>query len=253
MLKTGIWWLNASLSLVWNLRKGTVSKLRAQSEELGDAYVYKRVHQWAKNRLLFAGVKVEVKGIENIPPQYLAREMNDLPQPKPNALFVSNHQSNFDILTILGYLPCDVGFIAKTELAQFKTFAYWMREIHCLFLDRNDMKQSMQTIVDGVKAIKNGQAMVVFPEGTRSKGKAHHEFKAGSLKLATKANAPIIPLTVDGAYKAMEGNPHGFIRKANVTLTIHEPIYTEGMSKEEQIALPARLEEIIFKDVKEND
>ena len=68
------------------------------------------------------------------------------------------------------------------------------------------MKQSAQTIIDGIKQLKAGINMVIFPEGTRSKGAPVGEFKAGSFKLATKSKAPIVPVTIDGTYKVMEGN-----------------------------------------------
>ena len=86
--------------------------------------------------------------------------------------------------------------------------------------------------------------MVIFPEGTRSKCGQIGEFKAGSFKLATKAKVPIVPITIDGTYKLLEAN-RGRIRPADVRVTIHPAIQTEGISREEEYALPERVKGII--------
>ena len=70
----------------------------------------------------------------------------------------------------------------------------WMKRIHCIFLDRKDIKQSAKTILEGIRILKSGHSMVVFPEGTRSKGEQMGEFKAGSFKLATKSKFLLFPL-----------------------------------------------------------
>ena len=116
------------------------------------------------------------------------------------------------------------------------------------FMDRNDMKQSAQTIIDGIKQLKAGINMVIFPEGTRSKGAPVGEFKAGSFKLATKSKAPIVPVTIDGTYKVMEGNKNK-IKPAEINLIIHEPIYTDKLTKEEIAELPEKVRSIIVADL----
>jgi 1-acyl-sn-glycerol-3-phosphate acyltransferase len=80
--------------------------------------------------------------------------------------------------------------------------------------------------------LKKGYSMVIFPEGTRSRGKTMGEFKAGSLRIAIKANVPIVPVTINGSYKLME--ERGFIIKpAEVEIVISEPIETAGLTKEQ--------------------
>ena len=75
--------------------------------------------------------------------------------------------------------------------------------------------------------------MVVFPEGTRSKGGAMGEFKAGSFKLATKSGAPIVPLTIDGTSRLLEGNKGRISKGEKIDLYIHKPIDVKSLSKEE--------------------
>ena len=86
--------------------------------------------------------------------------------------------------------------------------------------------------------------MVVFPEGTRSKGEQMGEFKAGSFKLATKAKVPIIPVTIDGSYKIMEGNKYR-ICPAKVNVYVHKPIETALIPKEQESKLPELVQKII--------
>ena len=82
--------------------------------------------------------------------------------------------------------------------------------------------------------------MVIFPEGTRSKGGICHEFKAGSFKLATKSNVLLVPVTIDGTYNLREANEKKRIKGASVDLIIHKPINVATLSKEEIAELPKK-------------
>ena len=93
--------------------------------------------------------------------------------------------------------------------------------------------------------------MVIFPEGTRSKGGPHHEFKPGSFKLAFMSGAPIVPVTIDGTWRIYEGQKK--VKKGqHVRLIIHDPIETAGLSKEEQSKIPEMVEKIVCEPLKEN-
>lgn len=116
-------------------------------------------------------------------------------------------------------------------------------------MDRHDMKQSAQVIIDGIKQLKSGINMVIFPEGTRSKTGALGDFKAGSFKLATKSKCPIVPITIDGTRNIMEANNY-FIKKQNINLYIHPPIDVTTLTKEETAELPDKVKEIIESDLK---
>ncbi|PMU48000.1 1-acyl-sn-glycerol-3-phosphate acyltransferase, partial [Pseudomonas sp. GP01-A3] len=80
-----------------------------------------------------------------------------------------------------------IGFIAKMEITKLPIVPGWMEQMHCVFMDRSDRRQSLKAIKDGVEKLKNGHSLVIFPEGTRSKGTQMGEFKSGSLHLATKS------------------------------------------------------------------
>lgn len=173
---------------------------------------------------------VNVHGLENIP--------------EGPVLFVSNHQSNMDIAIICGFIDKPKGFIAKKELKKLPLISKWITLAGSIYLDRDNPRKSMEGILEGIKTLKNGHSLVVFPEGTRSRGDKMGEFKAGSFKLATKSKVPIVPLTIDGTYRVMEANKV-LIKPSNINFYVHKPIYTDKLSKEELAKLPETVEDII--------
>ena len=173
---------------------------------------------------------VNVHGLENIP--------------EGPVLFVSNHQSNMDIAIICGFIDKPKGFIAKKELKKLPLINKWITLAGSIYLDRENPRKSMEGILEGIKTLKNGHSLVVFPEGTRSRGDKTGEFKSGSFKLATKSKVPIVPLTIDGTYRVMEANKI-LIKPSNINFYVHKPIYTDKLSKEEIAKLPETVEHII--------
>ncbi len=218
-----------TISKLWALRrqKGKISEEAYRRKAYDIAMAFGLCHVKA------TGSTITVKGHENVPKEGAV-------------LFVANHQSNFDIGIMLGYIQKEKGFISKEELAKVPILSHWMQEINCVFMDRSDMKKSLKAITDAITHLKNGYSMVIFPEGTRNKGGETKEFKAGSFKPATKAGVPIVPVTIDGSYRIMEANDNR-IKGAEVTLTIHPAIPTAELSREETAALPERVRDIIVK------
>jgi len=222
MLRTLFFYPCIIISLIFaNIVYGTKMRFLDKKEDKSEreAYIYKSTSSWAKFILKIAGAKVTVKGADNIPKD-------------KTVLFVSNHQSNFDIPLLMACIDVPKGFIAKKELENWPFISKWMRHIHCIFMDRSNLRKSAEAIVDGIKLLKSGYSMVIFPEGTRSKGKPVDEFKAGSFKLATKSKCPIIPLTINGTYKLLEAN-NNRVKSAEIELIIHEPIDVTKLSSEE--------------------
>jgi 1-acyl-sn-glycerol-3-phosphate acyltransferase len=178
------------------------------------------------------GTDVQVSGRENIP--------------EGPVLYVANHQGLFDILAFLGHLGKPVGFIAKKEINKLYIIRTWMGLINCVFIDRADRRQSMKAINQGIESLKNGHSLVIFPEGTRSRGNQLNEFKPGSLRLATKANVPIVPVTIDGTYQMLEkGN--GRIQGSTISMTIHNPILPETYETMKSAELANELQAIVQK------
>lgn len=185
---------------------------------------------FSRSLLTLAGAKVTVFGIEHIPVA-------------DTVCFVSNHQGIADILVISGFVQKVVGFIAKKELKRAPILNIWMLIINCIFIDRGNIRQAAQVIERGAEYIRRGYPMVVFPEGTRSRGPAMGRFKRGSIKLALRSDSLIVPLTVNGTYKLFE--EYKSVTPSNVELVIHPPIDTGTLTAAERKELPATLHRII--------
>lgn len=196
-----------------------------------ELYIHLITTRWANFMMKLSGATITVKGSENIPED-------------DAVLFISNHQSNFDIPLLMSQLNKPKGFIAKKELESWPGISLWMKYINCVFMDRKNIRKSAEAIVQGINILKSGYSMVIFPEGTRSKGGPTNEFKAGSFKLATKSKVSIIPVTINGSYKLFEET--GKFTKGSVEIVIHPMIDTKNLSKEQIATLPEDVEKIIL-------
>ena len=94
-----------------------------------------------------------------------------------------------------------------------------MELLDCVFIDRDSPRKAMEAMRQAQTMLEQGKSMVVFPEGTRSRGDQMNEFKAGAFRMACKAGAPVVPVAIDGSYKIMEAN-HNLMKPAHVTITI---------------------------------
>ena len=201
-----------------------------EGEEAYTAYVTDVVQNWCRKRLKEAGAEIEVHGLEKIPDR--------------NVLFVCNHLSNLDFAVLLAEIKRPFGFVAKIELKKVPMISKWMEKINCLFMDRSDMKQQLQVILEGIKMLKEGKNLLIFPEGTRSRDGKMLEFKAGSFKLAIKSKVPIVPLTIKGTADILENNGN-ILHPGKVQLYVHDPVYTENLEKEQLGSLHTTIEKIV--------
>ena len=114
----------------------------------------------------------------------------------------------------------------------------WMKALYCLFLDRDDIKAGLKTILQGIEYIKRGISICIFPEGTRNHSDTMMPFKEGSLKMAEKTGCPIIPMAITNSAEMFE-NHIPFIRKCHVILEYGKPILPAELSREERKFLGA--------------
>jgi 1-acyl-sn-glycerol-3-phosphate acyltransferase len=237
LIRTGWWLLYLACYLVAVCPKALYCRhLRKIGREAeAEKQIAQMVHRWAVRIIKVAGGKVVLQGEENIP--------------EGAAVYIANHQSDFDIPIMLGYVGEPRALMAKVELAKVPGIHLWMTLLNCIFLDRSDVKQSVRALREGVKMVQNGKSITVFPEGTRSKGGPAREFKGGAFKIATKAKAPVVPVTIDGSYQLFEQRMR--IHPGTVYVTIHPPIPTADMTREEQNALPAQVQDIVLSACRE--
>lgn len=166
-----------------------------------------------------AGTKVDIIGYENIPKNQAV-------------LYVGNHRSMFDIAINYWKLPPLVGFVSKLEMKKFPFLSWWMRLVNCLFLDRENIKEGMKTIIKGTEQLKAGISMFIFPEGTRSKHEEDMlEFKEGSMKMAEKAGVLVVPVAITNTSACFEDH-FPKVKKTHVIIEYGKPIDLSAMDKE---------------------
>ncbi len=232
-MRTVMWYISFALTLLAALPKLLIVNRLIKQGKVSECekYVHQVTSKWALGNVKRTGSQVEVHGAHNLPKEGAV-------------VFISNHQGNFDIPILMSYINYPKGFIAKIETQKIPLVRKWMKHIHCIFMDRSTLKGSAGAIIEGINTLKKGHSLIIFPEGTRSKGDQMGEFKAASFKLATKPKVPIVPITISGSYKIMEGNANQ-IQPAKVDLYIHPMIHTNDLTKEQTEELPKQVYTII--------
>lgn len=188
---------------------------------------------WAFNVIIWlTGAKVDYIGLENVPKE-------------GSVLYIGNHRSFFDIVLTYVKVPHACGYIAKKEMEKVPLLNLWMRNLHCLFLDRTDIKAGLKTILEAIKQAKEGISICIFPEGTRSKVEGELlPFHDGSFKIAQKAGCPIVPMTILNTAEIFE-NHFPWIKKAHVIIEYGKPIYIKELEPENQKQIGSYVQNII--------
>ncbi len=188
---------------------------------------------WAFRCVLFiCGTKAIVVGEENVPKDTAV-------------LYVGNHRSFFDILLTYVRVPRPTGYVSKKEMEKVPLLSIWMKLLHCLFLDRKNIKEGLKTILQGVEKAKNGISICIFPEGTRNRvPDTFLPFHEGSFKIAEKADVPIIPITLNNTSAIFEDH-FPKIKKTTVYIEYGKPIYMKDLEKEDKKFIGAKVQKII--------
>lgn len=194
-----------------------------------------RAVQFAFKVILFiSGVKVDVYGEEHVPKDEAV-------------LYIGNHRSYFDIVITYARCPGLTGYVAKDTMLRYPFLNVWMKRLHCLFLNRSDIKEGLKMILTGIDQIKSGISMCIFPEGTRCTTGIETDmlpFKEGSMKMAEKTGCAIIPMALLHTADIFEKHMP-FIRRTRVMLTYGEPIYVKDLNKEQRKHLGAYTQSVI--------
>lgn len=178
------------------------------------------------------GTKLIVRGRENIPEDTAV-------------LYVGNHRSFFDIVLTYPLVKGPTGYVSKKEMEKVPLLSVWMKNLHCLFLDRDNIKEGMKTILTAIEKVKSGISICIFPEGTRNKtADTFLPFHEGSFKIAEKSGAPIIPMTIVNSAAVFEDH-FPKIRRATVVIEYGKPIWVSSLSKEERKGLGSSVKAVI--------
>ena len=181
-----------------------------------------RIVQWAFRVVIWlTGSKIIVTGEENIPKDTAV-------------LYVANHRSYFDIVITYMRVQNLTGYIAKKEMLKWPFLRVWMRYLHCLFLDRENVKEGLKTILTAIEKVKQGISICIFPEGTRNKvNDTFLPFHEGSFKIAEKGGVPIVPICIVNSAAIFEDHLPK-IKKATVVVEYLKPVNPAEMDKEER-------------------
>lgn len=184
-----------------------------------------------KIMLIVAGVRLECRGVENVP--------KDEP-----IMYVSNHRSYVDILAGYCTVPTLTGFISKDTLRRFPCVSRWMKFLKCLFLDRDNPKEGLKTILTGISQIEQGFSIFIMPEGTRNHTDKLLPFHEGSFKLSTKTGCAIVPVAMKNTDKVL-GNHFAWFHPMKVTVVYGEPIYPDQLEKEQKKFIGGHVQGIV--------
>lgn len=210
--------------LVWSLPK--LSGLKRLPDDMEFEQKKRRIHEtpknWSKTFMTLTGSQVEVQGLNNIP--------------AGPVLFASNHEGNFDIPVLIGAIDKPFGFISKIEVKKVPILSAWMEAIDCVFIDRKNRERAADSILTGVDLLKKGHSLVIFPEGTRSKGGPVGRFKAGGFRLAKDSGVPIVPISITGTADVFEKNGR-LVKPAKINVIISQPIYSRQYKDKDLIAI----------------
>ena len=186
---------------------------------------------WAKIILRVCGIHVTVYGGEKVDPE--------IPR-----IYMSNHQSFFDIWTLLAFLPVDFKFILKQELMKIPPLGPAMKRAGYIGIERKDPRKAVKSIALAAKRIRDGASVLIFPEGTRSPDGRLQSFKRGGFNLALKSGCEIVPVVINGSHRiAAKGSLR--INKGSYSLHIGEPISLSGYSKKDTQKLMDRVHHAI--------
>jgi len=188
--------------------------------------------------LFISGVRLTVKGKENI----LKGQA---------ALYVFNHRGFFDILSCYTTAPYPTAFVSKVEMGKVPMVSRWMKYMNCLFLEREDIKKGLQTILEGIELLKSGTSVYIAPEGTRNSGEELLEFHEASFKLAEKSKCPIVPVALNNTDAVFE-KQLPWIHKAHVIIEYCEPVYMDTLERAEKKTIGKTVRGILQERVKAN-
>jgi 1-acyl-sn-glycerol-3-phosphate acyltransferase len=227
------WWRTVFFLIpvvsLYTIALGTASLLSTLVDRRGNAGHW-CARRWAGLILATTGVRVEVSGLDRL-------------DPSGTYVFAANHQSVYDIPIVFTALPYQLRIIAKESLGRIPFLGWHLRRAGHLLVDRRNPGASI--LKKMARLVGEGQSLIVFPEGTRSRDGAVGRFKAGPVLLAIEAGVPLVPVTIERSRLVMRKGEL-MVRPADVRLTVHAPIPTTGAGREQARELAERVRQTVI-------
>ena len=178
--------------------------------------------QWARLILRTCGVRVLVRGAENVP--------------AGPAVYAANHGSALDIPILFGHLPVSFRIIYKRSLSAIPFLGWYLYLGGHIAIDRGSPFKAKRSLTSAAERIRGGTSVAVFPEGTRSPDASVRLFKRGSFQLALNAGVPVVPVSLVGVKRIV---PRGILtlRQGTVELRVHPTVPTAHRSAADAEAL----------------
>jgi len=196
------------------------------------AYTIMCTWAWVCSKVL--GVSASLHGAEKI-------------VPGTSYVITPNHQSNADILALVRMLPTPYRWVIKKELVRIPVFGWALARTGAVSLDRSNTAQSVERLRKSVDKLKGGWSLLIYPEGTRTRDGNVQAFKKGGFMLAVNTGIPILPVTVNGAFKMLPKTAYLPI-PGHVTITVGDPIPTEGLTQADVPQLMERTRQAVLKN-----
>lgn len=182
------------------------------------------VQTWARMTMMLFGAGVRVEGVEHLPPAEEA------------VMYCPNHCSFLDIFSLSGYIPRRFKYISKIEILRIPLIGWAMGFAKHIAIRRTDRASQLKTLKDAVETLKNGNSLVTFPEGTRSKDGRLGQFKKGPFTMAQRAGVRVVPVTIVGTHLFQP--PGAFVPFAiprGIRIIIHPALGPPEKKKEDVI------------------
>ncbi len=198
---------------------------------VGGSAFHKINQSWSKLLLKIVGIKVEIYGLENL-------------EKNKSYIYAVNHSSLFDIPILLSGLNDNARIMYKEELEKIPIFGYGLKKSPFISIERSDARNAMTAVENAAKSIREGDSVIIFPEGTRSPDGTLGVFKRGAFLLASKSGKTIVPVTLVGSSEILAKGAKRF-KEGTVKMIIDKEILNNSDSREGQVKLMNTVREII--------
>lgn len=186
---------------------------------------------WARTCLRISGARLTVRGAENLGKSAVA-------------VYAANHTSYMDTPVVFASLPFQFRILAKKELWSMPFIGWYLNRSGQIAIDTDNPRATLSSLSAGVKALRAGMPLFVFPEGSRTPDGELKTFLAGAAFLAIRAQVPVVPIALSGVYELLPIHTRHFYPCA-MTMTVGEPISTEGLTPRQTDELTERLRSAI--------